>query len=333
MIFIISSLFIFLPYLNRENCNDPGIGYTCKDLEDGVDKLQKLLEKKRDFNISFHTFSKNHYSQIIIRFYSIVLALATDSAPVIALQPIDNPYPKDSESNTQHIPRINPPSFAHVVKKIKSSTFFPICFNESSLTENVAFQSDMPPTIKPFLLNPSIYRLIKYIGPASYHILFHFALNISSSFPNSQSKQNINNIKDKHGFVVLSPMPLNSTCVEQYKSLTELKSKRKKKANTSNIIALDSSYTIQSLLETVKAEHFGYQIGDIGGLVATLLRGVPSYLYDPVSNACYKGRSLISGALNPLYSGIYRSSSDLSRDGAEFCHNTDITKFLLKQLL
>lgn len=334
MIFFIFSLSVFLPYLNRDNCDDPGIGYTCKDLEDGVNKLQILLKRERNFSISYHTFSKNIYNQIIIRLYTVVLALATDSIPAMGIQLMDKLLINDEKTQSKK-PIVNPPCIAHVLKKIKSSTFFPICFNESSLTNNIFFQSEMPPMIKPLFLNPSIYRLTEYLGPAAYHILIHFALNITSFSTNSSESNDLHistdfkriNFRNKSGFAVLSPMPLNATCIN------ECMSKKQKNKKGSKVISLDATTSLEDLLKTMNIENFGYQIGDIGGVVMTLLRGVPSFIYDPVSKACYKGRSIISGALNPIYSGIYRSNSDLSRGGADFCHNSEITKTLLKKLL
>lgn len=341
MIFFIFCISIFLPYLNRKNCNDSDIGYTCKDLEDGINKLQELLKRKRNYQISYHTFSKNYYSQIIIRIYTVALALATDSIPKIALQSMDKLFFEDKKESK--IPFINPPSFANIVNKIKNTNnFFPICFNESSLTKNMIFQSEMPPVVKPLLLNPSIYRLTEYLGPAAYHILTHFALNFTSlselSKKNDDDKSAekppfiSNNFRNKSGFAILSPMPFNASCVIEYingnNSNLAIENKDKSK-----IIALDDKSTFESLFSMMNVEHFGYQIGDMQGVVITLLRGVPSFIYDPVSNTCYKGRSIISGALNPIYSGIYRSNSDLSRGGSEFCHNPDITKNLLKKLL
>lgn len=336
MIFFISCISIFLPYLNRDNCDYPGIGYTCKDLEDGINKLEKLLKRNRNFSISYHTFSKNYFNQMIIRLYTVTLALATDSIPAIEMQSMDKVI-INNEKTQSKIPIISPPSIAQVLNKIKCSNVFPICYNETNLTENLSFQGEMPPIIKPFLLNPTIYRLAEYLGPAAYHILIHYALNIalpsSKEYrPNEHDSANFyspksNNLKGKSGFAVLSPMSLNTTCVNEYlKNTTNGKKK-------SDILFLDATSKLETLLSVINAEHFGYQIGDIGGVVLTLLRGIPSFIYDPVSNTCYKGRSMISGALNPLYSGIYRSISDLSRGGVDFCHNVEITKKLLKKLL
>ncbi|OHT16044.1 hypothetical protein TRFO_13537 [Tritrichomonas foetus] len=291
-------LSIFLPFINRENCNRTGIGYTCQDLEEGVEKLQILLKRKRNYTISYSTYSNFHPNQALLRLYSVMIALATDSIPIM--------YSQSMEKTKM----VRDPSISIRVKKLNHAVSFPLCFNETQLQANVSFAAEMPPILKPLLLNPAIYRLTEYLGPAAYHILLHYTLNISEEIFMKKIQIHSNN-----EFVSFS-IPRHISCVNS--NMYKMK------------VLTDPS--IKDVIEALNAQHFGYQIGNPAGWLITVLRGIPSYIFDPVSQNCFYGSSIMSGGLNPLYSGIFGDTADFSR-GGDFCGNPKITQNLLKLLL
>ena len=324
--FLICFLSIFLPYLNRDGCDTPGIGYTCKDLDDGVKKLEKLLTIERKYNSSFSAHSKIHGNQMIIRLRAVILALATNTRPLIAPCSIDT---AEIPINDKRKTIVDFPSISIPTKKIKASKIFPLCYDETNITGNVKYTETMPITIDYLLFNPAMHRLTQYLGPAAFHILIHYALNLSTyQNPNTNQEELIFKAKKKKPFFgILSPMSPTAPCIDTYLNNQSVE------RNSDTFLEVPVDPILPQIIDLVNADEFAFQISDPLGFIISILRGYPSYIYDPVSRTCHKGRSIISGALNPLYSSIYSSQSDFSVLRDTFCGDPNITKEVLKQLL
>jgi hypothetical protein len=280
---------VFLPALNRDRCDEPNIGYTCSDLQSGVEKLQFLLSNQsRRHTIAFHQYSMQLYLQAFFRIMAVSLALATSSTPILS-----------SSQSIASNPSIRFPSFAEVrAKPAELCNDLPACYNKTSLATPTCFIND-PIRSSALLFNPAINRVVEFLGPAGLHILANLALNLSQPLT-------------KDGPNCAAPELFH--CMNAF------------------VEATFESTSFTNFIETLNAKEVGFVIGTERGWIASLIRGVPAWLYDPVSGACFRAHSYLAGGVNPLYAGSFRNLGDLARAN-RWCGDHAVTKRLLTNLL
>ena len=210
------------------------------------------------------------------------LALELDAVPVFKIGSID----KKKEVNIPSIALLSDKS----PKRTESGH---VCNTWDTMPHNRNISAD--PINFPFLLlNPTVHKFMKRLGPAGYHIMAHYALNLTSEV--KQTNENIS---------------LEENAMNYF----------------DNAIYSDAP----DLIGAIGCNGVVYRIGDDAGWMISLLRGRPSILYDPVSKSCFKAKSYFAGLLNPLYPGAAEDNI-LSRVN-KFCGNHNITRDLLANLL
>jgi hypothetical protein len=191
------------------------------------------------------------------------------------------------------------PSFAEVKSKpAKVCVNLPACYNATSLATTICFIND-PIRYSALLFNPAINRVVEFLGPAGHHILANLALNLSQP---------------------LTKDGPNYASIELFDCIN------------GSIEATFEGTTFTEFLETLNAKEFGFVIGTERGWLASLIRGIPALLYDPVSGACFKAHSYLAGGVNPLYAGNFRNLGDLARANT-WCGDHAVTRRLLGNLL
>lgn len=291
---LIIFLSIFLPALNRKNCNNKYNGFTCDDLNKGVKYVQDvLLKRKRSKNISIISKVKTDSDYLFTRLATLSFALATDTIPV---------FSKKDQNMFKDYPEI-----AIIGPNIKydESKYMNIQICNTSI--------DLPNTTNYFLINltatsvlfsPVLNALYDKIGPAALHILIHLALNLSYSIDNYTN------------YAVFQG------------------SKRPEPPICGNIAGalITNKCNSQTMIEASKASNFVMPLANLQGWLINLIRGTSPYLYDNVGKGCWRATSYLAGGINPIYPGKGRSELDISRSNIE-CPNTTITKKYLKILL
>jgi hypothetical protein len=163
---IIGLVCVFLPGLNREHCDAPHNGYTCEDLESGVSALTKLLSRPRNREIRLTSDVFTDPERLLVRLFTVSLALATDSVPVLVNQ---------SQFGAPSIAKLVPDS---APKELPPT--LPFCANITSLKRrhNTWNVSANPAQL---LFSPTAARLFDSLGPAALHILVHLTLNLTAA--------------------------------------------------------------------------------------------------------------------------------------------------------
>jgi hypothetical protein len=177
--------------------------------------------------------------------------------------------------------------------------------NDTSFNEDRWYAAD-PVIYSAVALNPAINRVANYLGPAGLHLIAHLALNLSKPV-------------ERRAFFMLSRDVPNTACQAKY--LQE------------NVRTMGEFYEENDFFNILGAPDHAFRMGDEQGWIMNILRGLPAWLYDPVSGHCFLSHSYQSGLINPLYAGVYRGDKDLSRANT-FCggFTHDSTKRLLKNL-
>lgn len=155
LLFLLS---VSLPGLNRKHCDEPGNGYTCKDLEYGVSELEKILAEPRTKRVMIYTKVATDVDRLFLRLFTVSLGLATNSIPVLVKEK-----------------QFSKPEFAEYGKKPQETVNFTFCKDIKSISKNnIYYQIEMNPSH--LLLNPTLSRLYDRLGPAALHILMHLTL-------------------------------------------------------------------------------------------------------------------------------------------------------------
>ena len=269
-------LSLFLPGLNRDHCDDVENGYTCADLEHGVAELQAMLKEERHGMVG--VFEERHpHERIFARVFGVGLALATGSTPMF-----------------QDYPSIPKPSFAVTGAKVRNPPELDFCANLTSIEGSQWFTVPRHPSM--LLLNPTLLRVYKRLGPAALHILVHFTLNLNESY----------------SFAPLDE-PVNVNCPEQPGA------------------KLPSKPAFHEILNASRAPII-QKLPEFTAFIVNLIRGRAPTLCDGVGHSCWKARSYIAGGVNPIYPGTGRSMLDISRSTHE-CWDTKVVQDIIDHLI
>ncbi|KAK8885045.1 hypothetical protein M9Y10_044173 [Tritrichomonas musculus] len=286
-------LSIFLPALNRKNCDKEDTGFTCDDLNKGINYVQNvLLKRKRSKNVSIIVKIKSDSDCLFSRLATLSYALATDSFPL---------FPKNDKQFKSY------PDIAVFGSNIKYDeskyTNIQICNTTINLPNSTNYFI-INSTATSILFSPALNILYEKIGPAALHIIIHLALNLSYSLDNYTNYAIFQGTK--------KPDP--PSC-----------------GNVAGAL-ISNRCDAQTIIEASKASNFVMPLANLQGWLINLIRGSAPYLYDNVGKGCWKAASYLSGGINPIYPGKGRSELDVSRSNIE-CPNTTITKKYLKILL
>ena len=293
MIFFIF-LSVFLPALNRKNCDKKYNGFNCDDLNNGIKYVQDvLLKRKRSKNISIITKVKSDSDYLFNRLATLSFALATDSIPLFTIndQKVYHNYPEIA---------VIGPNIKYDESKFKN---IQIC-NASIDLPNSTNYFIINSTATSILFSPALNALYDKIGSASLHILIHLALNLSYSIDNYTN----------YAVFLGSKRPDPPAC-----------------GNIAGAL-ISNKCNAQTIIESSKASNFVMPLANLQGWLINLIRGTSPYLYDNVGKGCWRATSYLAGGINPIYPGKGRSELDISRSNIE-CYNTTITKKYLKILL
>lgn len=162
----------FLPALNRNDCNSANNGYTCSQLNDGIEYVKThLLNKTRTKNITIISNSNTEADIIFTRFATLCFALATDSNPVFLPQSNQRFYPNIATFGPHIGYQENvyqPIETCKIIKTLPNTT--------NIYTINLTATS--------ILFSPTLNVLFDKIGPAALHILIHLTLNYTDPLGN-----------------------------------------------------------------------------------------------------------------------------------------------------
>lgn len=161
---------LFLPGLNWDHCDDKENGYTCDDLKRGVAELEKLLLVNRSGSIGFRIAKQHPVYTLYSRLFSVGVALATGARPLFSFE----------EGWVK-------PDIAEYRKARKDGPDFRFCQNITSVDGEMWFNIEPSPAT--LLLNPTLIRLYKRLGPAALHILVHFTLSLNESIAQPVNSQ------------------------------------------------------------------------------------------------------------------------------------------------
>lgn len=291
LIFILS---IFLPALNRKNCDNEYNGFTCNDLNNGIQYVQNvLLNRRRSKNISILAKIKSDSDHLFSRLATLSFALATDSVPI---------FPSSGQKIFQ-----NRPEIAIIDASIKYDeskyTNIQVCNTSINLPNSTNYFL-INSTATSLLFSPVLNTLYDKIGPAALHILIHLSLNLSYSIDNYTNYAVFQGPK----------RPDPPSCGDVAGAL------------------ISNKCDAQTMIEASKASNFVMPLANLQGWIINLIRGTSPYLYDNVGKGCWRAKSYLAGGINPIYPGKGRSELDIARSNIE-CPNTTITKKYLKILL
>jgi hypothetical protein len=211
---ILLSLCLFLPGLNRDNCDAPQNGYTCQDLNSGVDKLTNLIARPRSSQVRFICEAFTDSERLFIRLFTVAFALATDSIPILSAH---------SHFSAPEIATVVPDSSP------QNLATFSFCENVSALKSGATFSWSLSANPAHLLFNPTLARLYEELGPAALHILMHYTLNLTDAIERKEYNVIVGRVqcaeyagrefKDKSRYALLMEAAASATVVQQLPSL------------------------------------------------------------------------------------------------------------------
>lgn len=291
--FLFISLNIFIPHDFASYCKGDDNGYTCKDIDQGIKSLNerlKMINKNTTKFVIVKNNAKGDIDVLFSRLFTIIISLITKSTPIF------KPY--------QQLDSIGISSLAYYekIKDLKVDFNVSVCKKIPKLTKNITkYEITTNPGI--LMYNPSVFKLLEKLGPASLHILMHLTLNLSTPLNRSQN---------------------NYVYGKMDKSI---------KCETDNNEQIDKFCPISDVMKASSGNNFVHQLPNACSWLINLIRGQSPYLYDNVGKGCWKAKSYMAGGVNPIYPGTNRGINDLTRFNEECIGADAITRRMMKSLL
>lgn len=160
MIFFISILFVDFANVNRDGCENNENGYSCSDIDNGIELLNKRINEKKKNNF-VHVIPKknNDESNKFANILESIVALRTNSRSY-------NEKMKESiEKNEKENDFIKNMHYEN----------YSLCFENATLDYNVTYYVDALPSL--LLLTPPSVFLCDELGPAYLHLIAHYSLS------------------------------------------------------------------------------------------------------------------------------------------------------------
>ena len=291
--FFLLFLNILFDDINWKGCETKENGFTCDELEKGI----KIFKIKIEI---LNQIPKNStYISVLPKnnkvFEDILYTRILEL--VLALYTNSIPYHKQINSFKNIKEDFEDNQWDNDLISVDNMKYenYSLCFETKKLDYNTTFYVDTFSSL--LMLTIPSFELMNELGPAYLHILSHYLLNITE--------------KQEHSINTTSKKEYIQECLTKNINLT-----------------LENDF----LTMITKGDRNAHLIGNLKGWLAHIVTGRKSFIIDPSSKACWKGKTYLSGGISAIYSYTHRSDNDLRFINTQ-CRNTSNTKEMLKYVL